>query len=470
MKKFLFLTLSLLITLGVGLKFTVQSQATDLNESKIDENLLGILDETDRPVEVIIAFNESEQEKRMSLLENLSIETAVVFNELPMAGALVTKQHIEELSHLDSVRSVYFNKSLEYENDDSTDLTGVNEVRTDSEFQKSNDGLPITGKDVGVVVNDSGVDGTHEDHKLGSNLVQNAVGSLNLNSTVGIFPVTYVEDVPNSDSSSGHGTHVSGTVGGTGAKSGGKYEGVAPGANLVGYGSGAAIAMLDILGGFDYALTHQREYNIRVITNSWGDTGDAGNPFDPEDPVNIATKKLYDRGILTVFSAGNSGPDADSISGNYKKAPWVVTVAAGKKNGELTDFSSRGAEDGGGTEMVDGEAWEWVDQPTVTAPGENIISTRVIGTLSALSATDDAEFISPAHLPYYTTMSGTSMAAPHVAGIAALLFEADPTLSPLEVKEILSQTATEMEGYETWEVGAGYVNAYQAVKLALENK
>ncbi|WJV29531.1 S8 family serine peptidase [Rossellomorea sp. AcN35-11] len=115
---------------------------------------------------------------------------------------------------------------------------------------------------------------------------------------------------------------------------------------------------------------------------------------------------------------------------------------------------------------MDGQEWHWTDAPTVTAPGENIISTRVISPIPALGATIDVEFIDPAYLPYYTTMSGTSMAAPHVAGIAALLFEANPTLTPLDVKEILTSTATNMPNDESWEVGAGYVNAYQAVKEA----
>ena len=331
-------------------------------------------------------------------------------------------------------------------------------------MRKLKGGLPVTGKGIGVVINDSGVDGTHRDLKFGSHLVQNVLGSTNLNALdATLLPVTYVENVPNTDSSSGHGTHVAGIVGGTGEMSGGKYEGVAPGANLIGYGSGAAVAMLDTIGGFDYALTHQQEYNIRVITNSWGDTGDAGTDFDPYNPINIATKKLYDRGIVTVFSAGNSGPDAKTISGNYKKAPWVVTAAAGDKSGKLADFSSRCEEGRGGTVTVDGQTWNWVDQPTVTSPGVDIISTRVISPLVALGATADAEYIEPAYLPYYTTMSGTSMAAPHVAGIIALMLEANPLLSPTEVKSILEKTATSMPEYGAWEVGAGYVNAYKAV-------
>jgi serine protease AprX len=425
------------------------------------------------PVEAIVTFksNEGVLPEQLNLLKNVGIVKGVTLNSLPIAGILATKTQIEKLAQSDQVLSIYLNKKLAYENAEATDITGVDQVRTDEAMRKLNGGLPVTGKGIGVVINDSGVDGTHKDLEFGSHLVQNVLGSINLNAIdAALLPVTYVENVPNTDTSSGHGTHVAGIVGGTGAMSGGKYEGVAPGANLIGYGSGAAVAMLDTIGGFDYALTHQHQYNIRVITNSWGDTSDSGTDFDPYNPINIATKRLYDRGIVTVFSAGNSGPDAKTISGNYKKAPWVVTVAAGDKSGKLADFSSRGEEGRGGTVTIDGQSWNWGDQPTVTSPGVDIISTRVISPLVALGATDDAQYIEPAYLPYYTTMSGTSMAAPHVAGIIALMLEANPLLSPSQVKSVLEKTATVMPDYAVWEVGAGYVNAYKAVDASFKMK
>ncbi|WP_223700510.1 S8 family serine peptidase [Sutcliffiella deserti] len=455
----------LLSSLGVqNYKTTAATSKTAL----LDKVLENVLQAVNGPVEVIITFDHDGgvEEAEVNLLKAIGINKAITFQSLPIVGALATKQQVEQLLEMESVVSVYYNQKLQYENEGSTSITGVDRVRTDENLRSKNGGFPISGKGIGVVINDSGVDGTHNDIKLGRNLIQNVFASSNLNALTGILPITYLENVPNTDSDSGHGTHVAGTVGGTGAMSGGKYEGVAPGANLIGYGSGAVVAMLDTIGGFDYALTHQQEYNIRIITNSWGATSDAGTDFDPNDPINIATKKLYDRGIITVFSAGNSGSAEATISGNYKKAPWVVTVAAGSKEGDLADFSSRGVKGKGGSVEVDGATFTWQDSPTITAPGVDIISTRVFSPLSALSTQKDLEFISPAHLPYYTTFSGTSMAAPHVAGIIALLLEVNPQLDSMEVKEILQNTATEMKGYEDWEVGAGYVNAYEAVKLA----
>jgi serine protease AprX len=438
----------------------------------IDETLTKWFTKSDELQEVIVTFkNESEtQASILQILEPIGITKGTVLKGLPMAGILASKSQVEKLAANDKVYSIYANKKLQFENKEATELTGVDKLRTDPQFRINNGGLPVTGKGVGVVINDSGVDATHKDLEFGGHVVQNVLGATNLHAISELLPITYVENVPNTDTSSGHGTHVAGIVGATGAMSAGEYEGVAPGANLIGYGSGAAVAMLDTIGGFDYALTHQAQYNIRVITNSWGDTSDSGTDFDPYHPINVATKKLYDRGIVTVFSAGNSGPGDSTISGNYKKAPWVITVAAGTKQGQLSDFSSRGVNDKGGSVTVDGETWNWVDEPTITAPGQDIVSTRVISPVASLGITDDISNIPTAYLPYYTTMSGTSMAAPHVAGIVALMLEANPKLSPLEVKEIIKNTATNMPGYESWETGSGYVNTYAAVDVALSSK
>ena len=168
---------------------------------------------------------------------------------------------------------------------------------------------------------------------------------------------------------------------------------------------------------------------------------------------------------ITVLLRFNSGPGEHSITGNFKKAPWVITVAAGDKNGNLADFSSRGLINGQAKEVeVDGETFVWEDRPTITAPGVDVISARAsTSSLGGLSAQDDADMIEPQNLAYYTVSSGTSMAAPHVSGIVALMLEADPTLQWQDVKRILQETATPMAGKDAWEVGAGYVNAHAAV-------
>jgi serine protease AprX len=453
---------ALSLSLFVPNSHVVKAQET-LGSITVDPRLLQSFTE-DIFVEAIVTFEKgTSQIERKSVLSQNGIDKGILMESLPMAGVLISKAQLENLKEESGVRSVYYNAPLTYENEDSTDLTGVDRVRTDRAFQQLNEGLPVSGKGVGIVINDSGVDGTHKDHEFGNNLVQNVAAQVNLHALHELLPMAYIENVPATDNHSGHGTHVAGIVGGTGAMSGGKYEGVAPGADLIGYGSGAGIAILDTIGAFDYALTHQAQYKIRVITNSWGDTGDVGTPFDPENPVNIATKALYDRNIVTVFSAGNSGPGENTITGNYKKAPWVITVAAGVKNGTLADFSSRGKKGAGGSVQIDGQSFHWHDKPTITAPGQDIVSTRVLSPVGVLYTAKDVETIEPAYLPYYTTLSGTSMAAPHAAGVVALMLDANPFLTPMEVKEILVDSAVGMEGYGAWEAGAGYINAYDAV-------
>ncbi len=431
----------------------------------VDAGLLSALSGAAGPLEVIVTFHGdgAPSPEQVGLLKQVGISQGVTFRSLPMAGVLATADQVNQLARNPAVRSLYLNKRLNYFNADATALTGVDRVRTDSAMTARNGGLPVSGKGIGVVVNDSGVDGTHKDIEFGRNLKQNVLGSTNLHALSDLLPITYVEGVPNTDSNSGHGTHVAGTVGGTGAMSAGKYEGAAPGASLIGYGSGAALFVLDGLGGFDYAITHQAQHGIRVITNSWGSSGD----FDPNDPINVASYKAWQRNIVVTFAAGNEGP-GENTHNPYAKAPWVISVAAGTKQGTLADFSSRGTKGAGGSFTLDGRTWTWEDRPTVTAPGVDIISTRVIAPVSSLAAPDDVNAIEPAYLPFYTLMSGTSMATPHVAGIVALMLEANPRLTPDEVKMILQQTATNMPGMEPWEVGAGYVNAYAAVDRSFQ--
>ncbi|AOE49825.1 S8 family serine peptidase [Kangiella sediminilitoris] len=454
-----------LLAAGIGLSsFGLSAKSLGPH---LSETLPNALDS--EQFEVIITFEGDgpASEVQINALESLGINRGVMLQNVPMIGTVATKQQIESIYARDDVRSVWHNSELTYDNKEATQLTGVDRLRADQSIRLN--GVPVSGKGIGVVVNDSGVDGTHSDLKYPNHVVQNVLAQTNLNSIDTMLPITYQEDVANTDLAGGHGTHVAGTIGGNGSMSSGEQEGVAPGADIIGYGSGAGLFILDTLGGFDYALTHQFEYNIRVISNSFGSTGDTGTDFNPDHPTNILTKKLSDNGVIVVFSAGNSGSGEATITGNFKKAPWVVTVAAGDKAGNLADFSSRGVKGGGGTVEVDGETFEWVDRPTITAPGVDIVSARAsLGSTSLLSTADDAEVLPADQVPYYTLSSGTSMSAPHISGIVALMLEANPSLNWRDVKRILQETATNMPGLEPWEAGAGYVNAYAAVQAALD--
>jgi serine protease AprX len=437
-----------------------------LADARLDPQLVDQMNASPAaPLEVVISYKQSGPvtADQLAVLKNLGITQGLTMHTLPIAGALATPSEIRALAQRDDVVSIYANRQLRYFDAEANGLSGA--ARTVANPADYHRAIPFSGKGVTVEINDSGIDATHMDLQYGPHVVQNTQGVTNLAAYDTMLPITYLEGIPNTDTGSGHGTHCAGIVGGTGARSNGLYRGVAPGADLVGYGSGAVLLILDAVGGLDYAATNQFSYRnpIRVVSNSWGSSG----KFDPTDPVNIASYELYKRGIVTVFAAGNDGPGEDTHN-PYAQAPWVISVGASEKNGVLTDFSSRGKRGESGTfTMPDGAQWTYRNEPTIVAPGVSIISTRdSTGTLPPLAAEEDAATIDPAYLPFYTVMSGTSMATPHVAGIIALMLEANPNLTPAQVRDIIERTATNMTGRLAWEAGAGHINAYTAVAEA----
>ncbi|QDH71716.1 S8 family serine peptidase [Lysobacter alkalisoli] len=442
-----------------------------LAEARLGEDLVSLMDvaQAGKELEVIISYEQSGPvtQAQIQALEALGIGRGERMRNLPIVGALASPEQIRALAQRDDVVSIHHNAQLRYFNKEAREISGA--ARTVANPADYGRAIPFSGHGVTVTVIDSGVDGTHEDIKFGKNLVQNVYGAQTVVPALadivapGFVPVTWIENVPNTDIGSGHGTHVAGTIGGTGARSQQQYRGVAPGADLVGYGSGAVIFVLDAVRGFDYVATNQFSFDhpIRVTSNSWGSSG----TFDPTNPISIATYELYKRGVVTVFAAGNDGPGEDTHN-PYAQAPWVISVGAGEKNGVLTGFSSRGKRgEVADFTMPDGRQWTYINEPTVVATGVDILSTwDSTGTLCT-PAVDDPD-VPTAYAPFYCYMSGTSMATPHVSGIIALMLEANPHLTPAEVRDIIQRTATNMTGRLPWEAGAGHINTYAAVAEA----
>ncbi len=427
-------------------------------------------------LEVIVSFHGDGPvtAERLRLLESMGL-SGLHLQRLPMVGVLATRAQIAQIKQLPGVRSVRWNAPLTLEDDIARELTSVDQAQAAPELRNAQ-GEPITGKGVTILINDSGVDATHPDLQFGTKVVANALGYANLRSLVGgMAPFTPIEGVPNTDVGGSHGTHVAGIAGGDGSASEGRFAGAAKGASIAGYGSGLVLLVLDTLGGFDYALKlldEAPELNLRIVSNSFGNTGDVGTCFDPDDPTNIATKALADRGVIVVFSAGNAGSGQDTITGNFKKAPWVIAAANGEKSGLLAPSSSRGSlANPSYTVEVDGETYLVEDRPTVVTPGTNYIAARAIAAdpFTPLDTQDDIDSgeIPMELIPFYTRKTGTSMAAPHLAGLTALLLEANPALTWREVKQIFKQTATNLPGYAPWQVGAGFANAEAALAMAL---
>ncbi len=276
----------------------------------------------------------------------------------------------------------------------------------------------------------------------------------------------------------GHGTHVASIAAGDGTASefsgGPELAGVAPGADLLSIKVvNAPFGLVEdidweeaALAGFDYLIRHP-ELGVRVVNNSWGllpaepdclgtiiDTplAHCGEPTD-YDGMAAMFQAVIDANITLVFSSGNSGPDFDTI-GHYHRAGLGILVGAACKSvdgctpGEVTDFSSRGAEDGSGPQV------------DVVAPGDNIMAALSPSVLVPLTGCPDAP------LGYYCH-SGTSMSSPHVSGVVALMYEANTDLTPAEVKECLTSTAVDMLEPGTDNAsGHGMVDARAAVECA----
>ena len=233
------------------------------------------------------------------------------FHALPMVAVRGISPQIRSLLALPGLRSIYVNRRLSYFLNQSVPLIGADRVWNE---------LGYTGKGVTIAVIDSGIDATHRDLPFATKVAQNVKLAPDL---FGTGPLV-LEGLSDTDTTSGHGTHVSSTVGGTGAALAGKYRGVAIGSRLVGIGAGEALFIFNALEGFDWVFQNRTKYGIGVISNSWGTSG----AFSPDDPVNVASKLAHDAGLVVVFAAGNAGPGLNTLN-PYCVAPWVICAAAG---------------------------------------------------------------------------------------------------------------------------------------------
>ncbi|HZS46313.1 MAG TPA: S8 family serine peptidase [Blastocatellia bacterium] len=451
---------------------------------------------------VAITYDHKPGSADLLKLQSIGIANGYKLSQLPMVIANLNAAQLASVRNFSGVQSIWANRVMKLFTNASRPFIGVNATTADTEVTKNNKqnpGFPISGKGVGIGYVDTGVDATNKDLPLGTKVAQNVIqplaegtisgGELGVGegvdisdtvvSAAGFAPPDYVENVPFSDVESGHGTFGAGVAAGLGVNSGGFYGGVATGSQLVVVNSGtdSGLPLVAILGAYDYLLVNQFQYNIRVINNSWGSSL-ADSEIDPLNPINVATRIAHDRNIVVVFAAGNAGTADDAIN-PYSTMAWTISVAAGEKQGLGTpaDFSSRGKDNGPNPDVAGMPAnpnappnlrpdiiGSGVDIKSVRSHGPGI--TNVAGTVPVFVGSNDLTTIAPGFLPYYTTSQGTSFSCPQVSGVAALMLEANPLLTPDDIVTILRQTATPMP-YEEKVVGAGYVDAHNAVRAAM---
>ncbi len=255
----------------------------------------------------------------------------------------------------------------------------------------------------------------------------------------------------------GHGSHLISAALSAKSTADGKYNGVAPGADLVtirAFGGDGSGYYSDVIRGIDWAVRNKDRYGIRVLNMSFSATP-VSHYWD--DPLNQAVMAAWQAGIVVVASAGNDGPDPMTI-GVPGNVPYIITVGAMTDNytasvvddDRLASFSSTGP------------TLEGFVKPEVVAPGGHILGT--MGWYTTIGENHPEYRVS---YPYYS-MSGTSQAAAVTTGVVALMLQADPSLSPNDVKCRLmasARPAVKTDGtlaYSVFQQGAGLVNAYDA--------
>ncbi|MFF1415454.1 S8 family serine peptidase [Streptomyces sp. NPDC058289] len=277
-----------------------------------------------------------------------------------------------------------------------------------------------TGKGTKVAVLDTGIDVNHPDF---AGLIDG---------TTSFVPGEGVTDV------NGHGTHVAGTIVGSGAASGGADKGVAPGADLfVGKVLGGPEGSGQdswVMAGMQWAA----ESGADIVNMSLGNS----YPTDGSDPMSQMVDALSAQyGTLFVIAAGNAGPESISAPG---AAASALTVAATDKQDQLASFSSTGP-----------LAYSGGMKPDIAAPGVDITAAR------SQEMTDGGQGL-------YRTISGTSMATPHVVGAAAILAQQHPDWTGAQLKEHLMSTAKGLDGgYSPYEVGTGRLDVAAAVRTTV---
>lgn len=391
------------------------------------------LEETgDEGIPVIVYLNrQSELDSKHDFVQTCHAEANnIIDNELGLDDTLsgqLTPKMIKKMKDHGAVDRIFYDRKVTALLDVATLGIGAKHVQEE---------LGLTGKGVTVAVIDTGIF-PHEDLTTPDNRI--------------VAFKDFVQDQTEAYDDNGHGTHCAGDVAGNGHQSNGEYIGPAPETSLIGVkvldqdGSGR---LSTIMKGIAWCINHKKEYDIRVISLSLG--AEAFESYR-DDPLAQAAEKAWHHGIVVCAAAGNDGPSRQTIS-TPAIDPFIITVGSAddqntptRSDDSIADYSSRGP-------TIDS-----LVKPDIYSPGTNIIS--LLAPDSTLAEQMPGKIVGE----HYLELSGTSMATPICAGVVALMLEANPDLSPNDVKSILQTTAPATLD-DLW----GYIDAKSAVAMAKE--
>jgi serine protease AprX len=387
---------------------------------------------------VIVMLREAATSARVEAIERAVGPLAGVrrFSIIDGFSARATKGQVRALSARQVVAHVEEDSTVHALNDTAQDAFGVTKARIDAPgLDGDRDGNPASysKNDLVAAVIDTGIDNAHHDLDGGKVLA--------FKDFVGGQATSYDDN--------GHGTHVAATIAGDGdALPSHIHKGVAPAAALVGIkvldrrGNGSSA---NVLAGIQWATDNKSLYGIEAVNLSLGIAGCS----DGTDADSVAVNNARDAGLVVAVAAGNEGPGTCTI-GSPGAAAKAITAGAmadfGSNGFYQAYFSSRG-------KTADGRI-----KPDVSAPGVNITSAQA-GTTNG-----------------YAVESGTSMATPFVAGLSLLMLDANPALTPQQVKDDMTGTAIDWgrggdnktpgtTGLDI-DYGAGRLDGYAALQAA----
>ncbi|MFO8051613.1 MAG: S8 family serine peptidase [Thermoplasmatota archaeon] len=374
----------------------------------------------DGTISLIVQFRDGPLERDRRFLEGLGFMIRRTFKAVPGISVQGPDGLLDSIVKNDRVTYVENNDPVVHDMEMGTHVINATQVWASVIDRPGGVGDPIDGEGVTVCVVDTGIDSGHPDLDYRTKTVKNLYDAGNGN---------WVE-MENTDTNYGHGTHVAGTVAGNGDASAGARRGVAPGANLIGLTvSVPEEATSDLedgyIQGLEWVYEHSRPgsnpHNIRVVTNSWHSTV---KEYDPDTMLTKMIEKItFENNVVSTWSAGNDGredPEGNELTTSGQgNTPVAIMVGAYERDGSaITDFSSRGRVGANHT------------YPDIGAPGRSIWSTSARRTVIS-----GGTYLGGNTNPYYLAISGTSMSTPHVAGLAALLWQAAPSLRMSELHE-----------------------------------